>query len=610
VSSQPALAAAGAGEHADAARAARVLGWVVAAGVALALATAVLRTQANPVLGAMAVGLVLVAFQRRLLAWPVVLGYVLAVIMFVPIRRYTLAGNMPFELEPYRLLIAIVLFAWLLAVLVDPVTRWRRLHLEAPVICLLLAVLASIVLNLHTITAGGLTGPVVKQLSFLASFLLVMYFASSVVTSREQLDRLLALLVAGGTLIAVLSIVEWRTGYNAFNHLETFVPVLHLDAGSMLGPGDRGFRTRAFASAQHPIALAAALVLLLPLAVYLFRRHGQPLWMACAAALTLGALATSSRTGVLMLATELAVFLWLKWRETVRLLPLLLPLLIVCQIIMPGTLGTFRATIFPEQGIVAEQRGGGTTGSGRVADLGPGLDEFARRPFFGSGYGTRLTSPDDPFVNARILDDEWLGLLIELGAVGVLCLAWLYGRTVRRLAAAAKPDPGPRGWLLTGLAASITAFAASMFTFDAFSFIQVTFMSFILLGFAAVALRAEGGGGAAASPGPPAGGAFAQRVRTAVSWIAPASSSATRRSAAWPSAPAARPAEPPPAPARAPAAPEPRNAPPLRPVDLRPLRAPAPAPAPAGHRRRRRPSAVRVLAAAGMAHWLIRRLRA
>jgi hypothetical protein len=609
VSSQPALAAAGTGERADATGAARAIGWAVAAGAAIALAAAVLRVQANPVLGALAIGLVLVAFQRRLLAWPVVLGYVLGVILFVPIRRYSLAGNMPFELEPYRLLIAIVLFAWLLAVLVDPATRWRRLHLEAPLVCLLLAVLASIALNLHTITAGGLTGPVVKQLSFLASFLLVMYFVSSVVATREQLDRLLALLVSGGTLIAVLSIVEWRTGYNAFNHLETFVPVLHLDPGSVLGPGDRGFRTRAFASAQHPIALAAALVLLLPLAVYLYRRHGQPLWMACAAALTLGALATGSRTGVLMLVTELVVFLWLKWRETVRLLPLLLPLLVVCQVVMPGTLGTFKSTIFPEQGIVTEQRGGGTTGSGRVADLGPGLDEFARRPFFGSGYGTRLTSPDDPFVNARILDDEWLGLLIELGAVGVLCLAWLYARTVRRLAAAAKPDPGPRGWLLTGLAASITAFAVSMLTFDAFSFIQVTFMSFILLGFAAVALRSEAPAGAP-SPGPLAG-ALAQGVRTAVSWMAPASSSATRTSAAW-RPPAPRPPEPRPAPAPPSHAPERPPEPPLRPVDLRPVEAtvPAPLPAPVPQRRRTRPSAVRVLAAAGVAHWLIRRLRA
>ena len=42
---------------------------------------------------------------------------------------------------------------------------------------------------------------------------------------------------------------------------------------------------------------------------------------------------------------------------------------------------------------------------------------------------------------------------------------------------------------MAALAASLTAFAVGMLTFDAFAFIQVTFVAFILLGFAAVATR-------------------------------------------------------------------------------------------------------------------------
>ena len=207
---------------------------------------------------------------------------------------------------------------------------------------------------------------------------------------------------------------------------------------------------RAFASAQHPIALAAALVLLLPLAIYLYQRQNRSVWLGAAALLTMGALATGSRTTVLMLMAELIVFLWLKRKDTVRLLPLLVPLIVACQVAMPGTLGTFKSAIFPEQGIITEQEGGGESGSGRVADLGPGLDEFAKKPFFGTGFGTRLTSEQDPKVNARILDNEWLGLLIEVGALGVLSLLWLYGRTIRRLGAAAKRDDGDYGILMAG----------------------------------------------------------------------------------------------------------------------------------------------------------------
>ncbi len=36
-------------------------------------------------------------------------------ILFIPIRRYTVAGGGPVELEPYRILIALILGCWFLA---------------------------------------------------------------------------------------------------------------------------------------------------------------------------------------------------------------------------------------------------------------------------------------------------------------------------------------------------------------------------------------------------------------------------------------------------------------------------------------------------------------
>lgn len=467
----------------------RALWCALALGALVALTAASLRLEANPVLAAITGMLVLVAWQRQLLAWPTLLGYVIAVILFVPIRRYTVLPGVPIELEPYRILITVVLFAWVLAVLTDPAASFRTLGVEAPIAGFAIAVALSLGLNFERVSSAGLTAPVIKQVSFMVSFFMVMYFAASAVNSRRALDRVLSLLVGGGSVIALLSIVEWRTGYNAFNHLQSVVPVLHLDQASIDVSLNRGFRTRAYASAQHPIALAATLVILLPLAVYLYRRHRQPLWMVAAAALTLGALATGSRTAAIMLVSELVAFFWMKRRETVRLLPMLVPLIVACQVVMPGTLGTFKATLFPESGLVAEQKGGGDSGSGRVADLGPSLEEFSRAPFFGHGFGSRLTSESDSFVNARILDNEWLGVLIEVGAIGALCLLWLYVRTVRLLAAGAKRDETPYGWLLAALGASIVAFPMGMLTYDAFSFIQVTFISFILIGFGAVALR-------------------------------------------------------------------------------------------------------------------------
>jgi hypothetical protein len=410
--------------------------------------------------------------------------------LFSPIRRYTIAGGGPISLEPYRVVIAIVLAAWFAAVLVDPQARVRSTGLEAPLLLFFSAMLISIGLNVRSINAQGISADVFKQLSFFASFFLMMYFAASAIASRELLDKVIKGLVGAGTLISISSIVEWRTGVNVFNQLHRALPVLHLvplPEGEAL---QRGGRVRAFGSAQHPIALGALLVMLLPFAMYLFRRTSRMGWLVAAAVLTLGALATGSRTGALMLAVLLVVFFWLKRAETIRLLPMLLPLILVCQIVMPGTLGTFKAVIFPQNGsLIAEQSGGSGDGTGRVADLGPSLQEWGQRPLFGQGFGTRLPSNDDKVTNAAILDNEWLSILLEVGAVGFFALLWLYVRGVRRLARAAKPDPTDYGWLLTAFAAATTAFAVGMVTYDAFSFMQVTFISFMLLGLGETALR-------------------------------------------------------------------------------------------------------------------------
>jgi O-antigen ligase len=115
-----------------------------------------------------------------------------------------------------------------------------------------------------------------------------------------------------------------------------------------------------------------------------------------------------------------------------------------------------------------------------VADLAPTLAEVAKKPFLGYGYGTRITTGPD--ANACILDNQWLGTLVEVGAFGALAWLWLFLRVLRRFGGAAKDDPSERGWLLAAMAASVTAYAVGMFTFDALSFIQVSFLLFIILG--------------------------------------------------------------------------------------------------------------------------------
>lgn len=425
---------------------------------------------------------VIVAY-RTLLSWPALVLLTVLVILFIPIRRYTMAGDLPFELEPYRLLVAFIIVGWATSILIDPRVRLRMTGFEGPIALILAASVASLVVNPGRV--GGVETEVVKKLSFLISFVLILYLLVSVLRTWGNIDLLTKTLVAAGAGVAVFALVEARTGYNAFDNLPGALPFLTL-AELPDVPG-RGARLRVYASAQHPIALGAVLVMLLPFGIYLARRQEQRRWWLATFLLGFGALATVSRTAVLMFAVTAGVFFWLRPVEVKRLWPLVIPGLVAVHVLLPGTLGSLKEAFQPPGGLIAEQQTyEGYPGSGRVADLGPALEEYARNPLLGQGFATRITDPRAGGY-ANILDDQWLGTLLETGLVGVLGWAWLFWRAIRRFGRVGKED-SDRGWLLTAITAAIAAYAVGMFVYDAFAFIQVTFVLFFLLALGIVAL--------------------------------------------------------------------------------------------------------------------------
>lgn len=423
--------------------------------------------------------------------WDTLLALLILVIMLIPIRRYTVPGDLPFELEPYRLVVAMLAAAWLISLFIDQRVQIRRTGLEGPLALIAISCLGSVLLNSGRISGLGVDAEVTKKLTFFASFFITLYLVVSVARRAGVVEILVKTFVSAGAVVAAFAVVETRTGYNVFDHLSGVIPFLEL-----AGPTDeatRGGRLRATASAQHPIALGAALVMLAPLALYLARASGRLRWYAAGGLLALGAFATVSRTSILMLIVVAAVFLWLRPTETKRLWPVLIPAVAVIHFALPGTLGTIKSAFFPEGGLIADQqRSAGTRGSGRIADLGPALEEWSAQPLLGQGFGTRVV--DRGKDNAQILDNQWLKTLLETGIVGFVALLWLYVRAVKRFGRLARDDLSPRGWLLAGLTASIAAFAIGMFTYDAFSFIQVTFLSFLFLAFgSAIAEAPESG---------------------------------------------------------------------------------------------------------------------
>ena len=449
---------------------------------------------------------VLVALTyNALLSWRVLLATLLLIILFLPIRRYSLPGNLPFQLEPYRLFVLLLGLLWITALLIDPRVKLRRSGFGGPLAAIAATALASVLLDPGrvqqvrevllpdgTLSAITIQADVAKRLTFFASFLLVFFIIVSLVRTMDDLDFLVGVLVVGGSAVAVAALVEANTHYNVFNHLHSIFPFMKPQSlpYSLIAQDTRGGRLRVYASAEGPIALSAAFVMLTPLSVYLARTRRRRWWIATAL-LVMGCLATVSRTGILMLLAVALVYLRYRPVEIKRLWPLILPGLVAVHLALPGAIGTFSGAFFPKGGLVREQEGGaGTRGSGRLADVGPALDEWSRHPVFGEGFGTRIT--DLGRANANILDDQWLGTLLETGILGAAAWIWLFSRFFRRMGRKAKEDPdSPLAWLYVGLAASTLAFAIGMLTYDAFSFTQVTFLLFIMLALGAALLAIE-----------------------------------------------------------------------------------------------------------------------
>lgn len=463
----------------------------VAAGRGVAIATAL----------TLAVALLL-ATHRVLARWHVLIGVVVLIIMFIPIKRYKIAAGLPFDLEPYRIVLFLVVSLWLAAALADPRVRLRRSFLDRPLLLVLGAVIGSILTNLDRIgatsyfifegsyfTRESLAGDVLKKVIFLASFFLLFYLVVSVVRSQQAIHRVVQVLVASASVVALFSLVQARTGYNVFDHVRSVLPILRFEGALAEAGIARGGRLRVYASAQHPIALAVMLVMVLPLALHLARHTGRKRWALAAGLIGLGAVSTVSRTSITTLVAAGLVFLWLRPRNVKRVLPLLLPALVAIHLVTPGAIGGLRQAFFPPQGLINDQ----TVYGGRVSSerLGPEWAAIGANPAFGQGYGTRLTEVGLR-TNARILDDEWLGTASETGLVGVFAWLWFFVRFVRRAGREAKQDRSSRGSLLVALATSVAAFAVGMLTYDAFSFIQVTFVLFILAALGVCTLDTKG----------------------------------------------------------------------------------------------------------------------
>jgi polysaccharide biosynthesis protein PslJ len=457
----------------------------------LVLAAAVLTGRGISVAAtALALGAVLAAWRPSTIPWSALIGSILAIILFVPIGRYSLPINLPFGVELYRVAIALVLLCWVAALLVDPRVRLRRSPLDLPLAVIMCATLGSVVVNVERTIP--LETAVLKGITFFLSFILLYFMIVSVIRSGPAIQVLTKLLVCGTAAVSVSAVVEQRRHFNLFDHVGTVLPFLRFEGTLIL---ERDGVVRAVASAGHPIALGVLFATMLPVSLALAFSAGRRWWLP-AGLIMVGVMASASRTPVLVFVASSLVLLWLRPKQVKALLPLVLPMIVVIKLALPGSLATVKNAFFPEGGLVEEQQtlaaeADPLLAGGRLRQLGPMLREASRTPLLGQGFATRQTGLDNPLRNAPILDDQWLGLLLEIGIIGVVGWVALISGSARRLGRYSRTRAGPQGWLAAGFAAAIVGFGVGMFTYDSLGFVQQAFVFWIILGLSASLLLVE-----------------------------------------------------------------------------------------------------------------------
>jgi polysaccharide biosynthesis protein PslJ len=301
------------------------------------------------------------------------------------------------------------------------------------------------------------------------SWLGTLFVAMDLVPSRERLDVLMRRLVCVAGALATLGLVQYFTKQPFTNYIQ--IPGLQANS-ALTSVYERDGFARPAGTALHPIEFGAVLTMSLPFALhYGFTDQARSLlrrWFP--AAVIIFAIPISiSRSAVVSTLVSLC-FLVPTWTPAVRrrAYAVFIAVGACLYVFVPGLLGTLTGLF---TGISSDSSAQSRTGSYEIAG-----DFIVKSPVVGRGFLTFLPS-------YRILDNQYLGLLIETGFVGLFAFLGLLitGIVCARRALTDGMSVADRS-LAHAFAASVASAAVGFALFDAFAFPMAACLISLILG--------------------------------------------------------------------------------------------------------------------------------
>lgn len=425
----------------------------------------------------------------------------------------------PFALPPGRIVGFAFLAGWLAALSRRDGPLLRRTPLDAAVAAIVLSFLLSLTANAPFLGGRELSDAMQSSLRVVVDFLAFFIAAASVLgAGRRHLDFVLRSVCLAVSAIAVLGILDWVTRRNVFEFLTPFLPrrlAGYVEGAAPFSTRERRGIRRALGTFGNANELGAVVTMTIPLLIhYGGYRQRRSLYLSGAALCTMAGLLTISRSVVVSLVVVLIVYVVATGRRRLRRSGALVVFAVVAAVavLSPGLRDTMLVYF---QGVTGRAE---RSVQARLTDYDNVLRQFERTPVAGSGPATwspqALSRPGNDRVDADefgqiVLDNQFLSVLAERGAVGILSLLGLLlggvaigVRGVRRAATA--EDRSLRSALLAALVAYLVLCAL----FDMWAFYAATKLYFLLL-----AALVVGSGPTLALVARPAGESNLERAR-------------------------------------------------------------------------------------------------
>lgn len=410
---------------------------------------------------------------KRVMPWSV--AAIIVMICLVPFDAIKLNISFPFDLSVDRLVLFPVGLLWIASGLGagKHAPRLPRLGVVGLAVLGWLAVcLLSIAVNAPRLIAAHELSLAGKRFLVLVTY--VLFFAV-VVTSvrRREAHNFITFWLGLSCVTAVGVIYQYRGASNPF--FDAWGKLLPSQFSIAPAPARQFFYERVVNTGPTLQGLAAATMLTLPLAFTAQRflaaegRRERATYIVMSALLLAGALSTGKRSAAVIPIVALLVLVLYRPKLLVRYSPLAAVILVLIAVAAPGSLGSLRSQ-FGSGGTKSQE-----STQGRLADYGAVRPDIEKHLLFGRGYGSF------DHTKYRLLDNQWLGTLIETGLAGLLALVGVVAAgwyAAHRLARRASAERGPPP---IAAAAAMICFATSFALYDVLAFPQSVYLFFFIV---------------------------------------------------------------------------------------------------------------------------------